>query len=61
LEKDVVKEKYYLVCSNLENDYMRGEDRDIVILIKEGKYYFPIYRVQKDETKDKKIKLQVKA
>ena len=58
LEKDVVKEKYYLVCSNLENDYMRGEDRDIVILIKEGKYYFPIYRVQKDETKDKKIKLQ---
>jgi len=29
-----------------------------VILIKEGKYYFPIYRVQKDESKDKKIKLQ---
>jgi hypothetical protein len=58
LEKDVIKEKYYLICSNLENDYTRNEDRDIIILIKEGKYYFPIYRVQKDETKDKKIKLQ---
>jgi hypothetical protein len=58
LEKDILKEKYYLICSNLENDYIRKEDRDIVILIKEGKYYFPIYRVQKDESKDKKIKLQ---
>ena len=58
LEKDILKEKYYLICSNLENDYIRNEDRDIIILIKEGKYYFPIYRVQKDETKDKKIKLQ---
>ena len=58
LEKDEVKEKYYLVCLNLENDYTRNEDRDIVILIKEGKYYFPIYRVQKDEVKDKKMKLQ---
>ena len=58
LEKDEVKEKYYLVCLNLENDYMRFEDRDIVILIKEGKYYFPIYKVQKDEVKDKKMNLQ---
>jgi len=58
LEKDITKEKYFLICTNLENDYMRSEDRDIVILIKEAKYYFPIYRVQKDETKDKKIKLQ---
>jgi hypothetical protein len=58
LEKDTTKEKYYLICLNLENDYMKQEDRDIVILIKDGKYYFPIYRVQKDESKDKKIKLQ---
>jgi len=58
LEKDVTKEKYYLICLNLENDFMEQEDRDIIILIKDGKYYFPIYRVQKDESKDKKIKLQ---
>ena len=58
LEKDITKEKYYLICLNLENDYMKDEDRDIIILIKDAKYYFPIYRVQKDETKDKKIKLQ---
>lgn len=58
LEKDITKEKHFLLCLNLENDYTRFEDRDIVVLIKEGKYYFPIYRVQKDESKDKKIKLQ---
>ena len=28
---------------------------NMTILIKDGKYYFPIYRVQKDESKDKKI------
>ena len=58
LEKDIIKEKYYLICLNIENDHLRFEDRDIIILIRDGKYYFPIYRVQKDETKDKKIKLQ---
>lgn len=58
LEKDKTKEKYYISCLNVENDYMLNEDRDVVILIKEGKYYFPIYRVQKEPIKDKKIKLQ---
>jgi hypothetical protein len=38
LEKDVTKEKYYLICLNLENDFMEQEDRDIIILIKDGKY-----------------------
>ncbi len=57
LEKEKTKERYYISCLNLENDYMLEEDRDIVILVKEGKYYFPIYKVQKDEKKDKKIKI----
>lgn len=57
LEKEKTKEKYYMSCLNIENDYMINENRDIVILIKEGKYYFPIYKVQKDEKKDKKINL----
>ena len=57
LEKEEVSERYYLTCLNLENDYMVNEDRDIIVLIKEGKYYFPIYKVQKNELKDKKIKL----
>ena len=58
LEKEVTKERYYLECLNNENYKQYDEDRDIIILIKEGKYYFPIYRVQKDEKINKKILLQ---
>ena len=58
LEKEQTKERYYLECLNTENYSHLDEDRDIVILIKEGKYYFPIYRVQKDEKVNKKIMLQ---
>jgi len=57
LEKEKTKDKYYMTCLNIENDYMLNENRDVVILIKEGRYYFPIYKVQKDEKKDKKINL----
>ncbi len=58
LEKEKTKERYYLECLNTENYYELDEPRDIVILIKEGKYYFPIYRVQKDEKINKKIMLE---
>ena len=58
LEKEVIKEKYYLECLNPENYSYLNEDRDIIILIKEDKYYFPIYKVQKDEKINKKILLQ---
>ena len=57
LEKDNIIEKYFLNCLNYENNWMMNEDRDIIFLLKEIKFYFPIYRVQKDEVKDKKIKL----
>jgi hypothetical protein len=57
LEKDNIIERYYINCLNYENTWMMNEDRDIIILIKDTKYYFPIYRVQKDEKKDKKINL----
>ncbi len=58
LEKEQTKERYYLECLNNENYFQLDEPRDIVILIKEGKYYFPIYRVQKDEKINKKIMLE---
>ena len=51
LEKNVIDEKYYILTLNLENDYMLTEDRDVVVLIKEGKYYFPIYKVKKIDKK----------
>ena len=58
LEKEEIKDKYYLDCLNYENYSMMDEERDIIILIKETKYYFPIYRVKKDNKVDKKIILQ---
>ena len=58
LEKEETKEKYYLDCLNYENFNEYIKDKDIVLLIKEDKYYFPIYRVQKNEKVDKKIKLE---
>ncbi len=54
LEKDIEIENYYLQCLNYENQYQINENRDFIILIREGKYYFPIYNVKKG-TKDKKI------
>ena len=59
LEKEKIKEKYYLECLNGENNNnIDDDDRDIVILIKENDYYFPIYYVQKDSKIHKKIQLQ---
>ncbi len=60
LEKDEIIENYYIKCLNTENNYQINEDRDIVILIKDGKYYFPIYRIRKNKKLDKKIFLQKK-
>ena len=57
LEKDEYRENYYMIPLNIENSPYISMDRDIVVLIKDGKYYFPIYRVKKS-SKDKKIILQ---
>ena len=57
LDKDEVIERYFMNCLNYENNYYLNEDRDFVIILKDNKNYFPIYRVKKDEIKDKKITL----
>lgn len=57
LEKDNIIERYYLNCLNYENNFMINEDRDYIIIIKDNIYYHPIFLVQKDEKKDKKINL----
>lgn len=55
LEKDVIIENYYLQCLNYENqNEINNNNRDNIFLIKDGKYYFPIYNVKKGP-KDKKI------
>ena len=54
LEKDDYIENYYIECLNIENKL--NTDNDIVFLVNEGKYYFPIYWVMKKKT-DKKMML----
>ncbi len=58
LEKDEIIERYFMNCLNYENTHQLNEDRDFVIILKDNKNYFPIYRVKKDEVKDKKIILE---
>jgi hypothetical protein len=53
LERKKGDDNYYLKCLNLENIDIINENRDIVIMTLEGKYYFPIYRLSK--TKKEKI------
>jgi hypothetical protein len=50
------KYTYFIQCLNTEN-FDIYKNKKIIILINEGKHYFPIYRVQKRDT-DKKISLQ---
>ena len=58
LDKDYIKEEYYIDCLNIENNNQLIEDRDIVILIKDEKYYFPICFIKKGDTKKNKFIIQ---
>lgn len=60
LEKDTFINRYYINCLNSENYYMVNQNRSYIVLLKEGKYYFPIYKLKKDGKKDKKIILTKK-
>jgi hypothetical protein len=55
LEKDTFEENYYIKCLNNEN-IIDNKKTDNIILLRDGKYYFPIYWVQKGK-KDKKFTL----
>jgi hypothetical protein len=58
LDKDTIKEEYYIDCLNSENNNTLNDDKDIIILIKDDKYYFPIYFIKKGETKKNKFIIQ---
>ena len=53
---NITKDKYILDCLNIENIEDYNINKDIIILIKENKYYFPIYMVYKNN-KMKKIQI----
>ena len=46
-DKESISSQYYVDCLNIENNYLLNKPRDLLIIIKEDKYYFPIYFIQK--------------
>ena len=58
LEKEKIKESYYVVCQNPENiDDLLDPKRKAVVIIKENKNYFPIILIHKPQTSSKDITL----
>jgi len=58
LEKEKIRENYYLVCQNEEeSDYIYQEDRPVVIIIKDGQNFYPVIKLKKKEN-EKDIQLE---
>jgi len=56
LEKEQVDENYYIICQNYENtDQIKNPERDIIILIKQHKNYYPIVSVSKQHKDSKQV------
>lgn len=56
LEKEKIRENYYITCQNSENlDYLTEPKRRNVIIIRENKNYFPIIRVVKSDENSRDI------
>ncbi len=56
LEKEKIKESYYIVCQNSENiNDLKNPTRETGFIIKESKNYYPIILVQKDSEDSKDI------
>ena len=59
LEKEQIKEIYYVICQNSENiDQMMDPQRQTIILIKDGKSYYPIVLVKKTNNSSKRIEIE---
>jgi hypothetical protein len=50
-EKEEVKEDYYLDCLNKENYKNYYENKDFIFLIKDEKYFSPIFKIIKNKNK----------
>jgi hypothetical protein len=55
LEKDIINDKYFIEILNLENYNEDILKKDVIFLIKDDTYYFPIYYVKKDKSDTKII------
>ena len=53
-EKEKVKEDFIMLCQNIENIYsMTSQTRDNILIIKDGRIYYPVVIVNKDNEDDK--------
>ena len=56
LEREKIKESYYVVCQNPENvNDLKNPDRETVFIIKESKNYYPVIMVKKDQEQNKDV------
>ena len=56
LEKEKVKENYYIACSNIENvNDIKDPKRETAFVIKESKNYYPIILVTKPDEQSKTV------
>ena len=58
LEKEKVREDFYIDCDNLENiNEIQNPKRNSILLLKENNYYYPIIMVTKKDENAKKIQI----
>ena len=57
-ERERVKEDFELMCGNIEDYFaITSQDRENIILLRDGKNYYPIVEVTKKDESDKTIKI----
>ncbi|XWV24865.1 putative early transcription factor [Tupanvirus deep ocean] len=56
LEREKIKESYYVVCQNPENvNELKNPERETAFIIKESKNYYPIIMVKKEQEQSKDV------
>lgn len=59
LEKESRRDDFVLLCQNTEeSDNIKDMERDNIILMKEGRYYYPIVKVEKKDQDNKDVTIQ---
>jgi hypothetical protein len=58
LEREKIKESYYVVCQNSENvNNLKNPERETVFIIKENKNYYPVIMVKKEQEQSKDVSI----
>ncbi|QTF49239.1 putative early transcription factor large subunit [Acanthamoeba polyphaga mimivirus] len=57
-EREKIREHYYIVCQNHENiEDLIDPDRETILIVKEGKNYYPIILVKKEDENTKEVSI----